>query len=307
MRIDTLYEFMLLASNLNFTDTAKSFFISQSVLSNHISNLEKELGVRLFVRDNRSVRLTKAGEVFRDDAEKITVAYEQALANLSSHKRGTSSLIRVGFLLGTFGSFLPTLCRRYHELHPETEFSLTVLDIGEAQKALKEDKVDIAFTVFTQNLPGGEYDYQTLFEDRYKLAVPITHHLAKRQSIELADLKNERVITPRFNPLKGTLAQTGVMMEKLGVEVHTDHSITDAASLMTTLVATNNVAIALDHLGVYDRSHLVFLPIEDEKTKICAGPLWKKSNELAPLDSFVDFVSTETAGLKKEDLIHKTL
>ena len=64
MRIDTLYEFLLLTSNLNFTETAKSFFVSQSVLSNHISGLEKELGIRLFVRDRHSVRLTEAGSLF---------------------------------------------------------------------------------------------------------------------------------------------------------------------------------------------------------------------------------------------------
>ena len=41
MRIETLYEFLLLTTNLNFTETAKSFYISQSVLSNHVSSLEK--------------------------------------------------------------------------------------------------------------------------------------------------------------------------------------------------------------------------------------------------------------------------
>lgn len=64
MRIDTLYEFILLATNLNFTDTAKSFFIAQSALSNHISKLERELGAKLFTRDNRSVALTKVGRRF---------------------------------------------------------------------------------------------------------------------------------------------------------------------------------------------------------------------------------------------------
>lgn len=303
MRINALYEFMMLASNLNFTDTAKGFFISQSVLSNHISNLEKELGVRLFTRDNRSVSLTQAGTIFLADAERITDAYERALENLANHKQGTSSLLRIGFLLGTFGTFLPTLCRRYHELHPEVEFSLTVLDIGETQTALKEDSVDVAFTVFAQEMQTGEYDYRALFEDRYKLAVPKTHRFATRKSIKLSDLKGERIIAPRFNPLKGTLAQTNIMMEKLGVEVCVDHSIADAATLMSTLVATNRVAIALDHLHIYDRGNLTFLPIEDEQTRVCAGPMWKRTSEVASLLPFVDYLSQETAGLTKDDLV----
>lgn len=110
MRIDTLYEFILLATNLNFTDTAKSFFIAQSALSNHISKLERELGAKLFTRDNRSVALTKVGKTFLEDAKKIVADYERALDNVAMCRQGTSSLLRIGFLLGSFGSFLPAAC-----------------------------------------------------------------------------------------------------------------------------------------------------------------------------------------------------
>lgn len=55
MKIEVLNEFLLLATNLSFTETARSLYVSQSVLSSHIIGLEKELGVRLFVRDRHSV------------------------------------------------------------------------------------------------------------------------------------------------------------------------------------------------------------------------------------------------------------
>lgn len=302
MRIDTLYEFMMLASNLSFTDTAKSFYISQSVLSNHISNLEKELGVKLFIRDNRSVVLSEVGKLFLKDAENITLAYEQAIDNIAIHEKGTSSLIRIGFLLGTFGSFLPALCRHYHELHPEIEFTFKVLDIGQAQAALNDGLIDVSFTVFMQEMQGGDYDYRTLYEDRYKLAMPKGHRLATRQSIKLADLKGENVIAPRFNPLKGTLAQINIMMQNAGVDIRIDHSIVDAASLMATLVANDQIAIALDHLGIYDRENLTFVPIDDERTKICTGPMWKRTNESSALEPFIDYLVEETRGLNKETL-----
>lgn len=111
MRIETLYEFLLLTSNLNFTETAKSFFISQSVLSGHISSLEKELGALLFVRDRHSVRLTEAGRLFQQDAQRIVEDYERALERLSQYADGVSSVVRIGFLEGSFGSFLPLVCR----------------------------------------------------------------------------------------------------------------------------------------------------------------------------------------------------
>ena len=183
MRVETLYEFLLLTTNLNFTETAKSFYISQSVLSNHVSSLEKELGIRLFVRDSHSVRLTDAGEMFREDAQKIVEDYEQALSHIAHYRDGVSSVIRIGFLLGSYGSFLPLACRRYHELHPEVEFSFSVLDIGEMQEALNDNLIDIGFTLFSKDIQGGRYEYRCLYEDEYKLAVPKTHRLADRTSI----------------------------------------------------------------------------------------------------------------------------
>lgn len=107
MRIDTLYEFILLATNLNFTDTAKSFFIAQSALSNHISKLERELGAKLFTRDNRSVALTKVGKTFLEDAKKIVADYERALDNVAMCRQGTSSLLRIGSSSDPSAPFFP--------------------------------------------------------------------------------------------------------------------------------------------------------------------------------------------------------
>ena len=58
--------FITLATLLNFTKAANAMFISQPTFSRHILSLEKELGVKLFHRDKRTVKLTKAGEVFQE-------------------------------------------------------------------------------------------------------------------------------------------------------------------------------------------------------------------------------------------------
>lgn len=82
MRIQTLYEFLVLSEKLNFTETAKGFFLSQSVLSDHITKLEKELSAKLFIRDKHSVRLTEEGRIFKEDAARIVADYEGALEQL---------------------------------------------------------------------------------------------------------------------------------------------------------------------------------------------------------------------------------
>ena len=61
MNTEHIKEFVLLASNLNFSKAAEDSFISQSSLSKHIRILEKELGAQLFIRTTRSIMLTEAG------------------------------------------------------------------------------------------------------------------------------------------------------------------------------------------------------------------------------------------------------
>ena len=305
MRIDTLYEFMLLTSNLNFTETAKSFFISQSVLSNHISGLEKELGIRLFVRDRHSVRLTEAGSLFLEDAQKIVADYEHALGRISQYRDGVSSVIRIGFLLGSFGSFLPLVCRRYSDLHPEVGFHFRTMEIGDIQAKLNENRLDVGFTLYTKESKGGKYAARCLYEDRYKLAVPKTHRLATRESITLDDLKGETVLSPRFNRTQSTLSQVSVMLRNADIDVRTDDQIVDSGALMATLVSTGHVTMTLDHHRVYANDNVAFIPIEAEGLDLCCGPIWKKSKETDTILSFVNFLVEETKDFTKDDFLSR--
>ena len=78
MDFNQLSYFIAIARNGNFTAAAKAFFVSQPCISHQIQSLEKELGVRLFIRNTRSVELTAAGEIFLEDAKKMVDLMERA-------------------------------------------------------------------------------------------------------------------------------------------------------------------------------------------------------------------------------------
>lgn len=305
MRIEALHEFLLLTTNLSFTETARSFFVSQSVLSDHISSLEKELGARLFVRDRHSVRLTEAGRIFQEDAQAIVEDYERACARLSQYREGVSSVVRIGFLLGSFGTFLPLVCRRYRAQHPDVAFRFRTLEIGQIQPALNKNEIDIGFTLFSKEMKGAQYGHCRLYDDHYQLAVPADHHLATRQGVCIADLVGETVIAPAFNRAKSTIAQMGTKLRSAGVDVRIINEIQDVGALMATLVAEGAVALAFDHLDVFGAGNIVFLSVEDVDAKLHAGPLWKKSKETDVLLSFVEFLKRDTRGFEKTDFLSR--
>lgn len=305
MRIDVLYEFLLLASNLSFSETARSLYVSQSVLSSHISSLEKELGVRLFVRDSHSVRLTEVGVMFSEDASRIVSDYEMALSRIGRYCDGASSVIRVGFLMGSFGSFLPLVCRYYREQHTQVTFSFRSLEIGQLYRELRNNNIDVAFTVYSEGTLEGKYACRRLYTDSYKIAVPKTHRLAQMSCVSIENLRGEVVVVPRFSSSQNTLVQMSGMLRKSNVDVRIDDAISDASSLVATLVATGHVGVAPDHLRVHGGNNLVFLPFEGDGNDFVAGPVWKKSKETALLVSFIDYVKNATRKFSKDDFLSR--
>ena len=106
-------------------------------------------------------------------------------------------------------------------------------------------------------------------------------------------------------PLAGHFAKAGVTPRRHLVEVRTDDQIVDSGALMATLVATDHVAMALDHHKVYGSGNVVFIPIDEEGMDLCCGPIWKKSKETDVLLSFLDFLVKETKGFTKDDFLSR--
>ena len=82
MNTEQLRYFVSVARYRNFTETAREFYVTQPAVTHQISALEREVGARLFLRTTRNVSLTRAGELFLEDAKRILDQEERALGRL---------------------------------------------------------------------------------------------------------------------------------------------------------------------------------------------------------------------------------
>ncbi|MCQ4882312.1 LysR family transcriptional regulator substrate-binding protein, partial [Alistipes onderdonkii] len=73
------------------------------------------------------------------------------------------------------------------------------MELANIQKALNENEIDVGLSIYQDGIQGAKFCYRRLYEDRYMLAVPVGHRLAKRASVSIADLRGERVVVPHFN------------------------------------------------------------------------------------------------------------
>ena len=182
------------AETKNITLSAKKLHMSQPSISLQIQNLEYEYGARFFDRTNKGVTLTKEGQIFyihvRSVLDLLSNAKEQICA-LAKDQRG---LIYLGATL-TIGEYiLPNILAFLHKTHPDVDFKVKIANTESISQAVLERKIHIG--LIEGPVPRHkELNVESFWEDELVIAVPYFHHWASRNSISLAELPYERLVT----------------------------------------------------------------------------------------------------------------
>ncbi|RJF85365.1 LysR family transcriptional regulator [Sphingomonas cavernae] len=186
-----LRQFLAVVETGNFTRAASRINVSQPTLSAGISELEKRLGAALFARSNRRVQLTEAGNRLLPHARAIEREFllaEQSVTGVSAPVRP----IRLGVLATVPTALLAAAIAGYDGVEP-----VEVIEGGEREltAGLGGGQIDLALTL----LRAGETRFQrtSLFEEGYRLALPVRHALARRESIAAEEVAGETMIARR--------------------------------------------------------------------------------------------------------------
>jgi DNA-binding transcriptional LysR family regulator len=144
MTIRQLEVFLAIAHAQSFSRAAERIHLSQPTLSEHMKELEEELGVPLFVRHSRSVSLTEAGRVFEDYATRVVAtlaAGRHAIAELDGLKRG-SLVVGASTTPGTY--VLPARIAKFREQYPGITVALRIGNSRTVEERVRDGEVDLA-------------------------------------------------------------------------------------------------------------------------------------------------------------------
>nr|WP_242693197.1 LysR family transcriptional regulator [Sabulibacter ruber] len=184
--------FLALADELHFWNTAEKMFITQSALSRQIKALEEELGVTLFERSKRSVKLTQAGIFLRDRwrplLEEITRTHRQAL---KIHE-GAYGSISIGYPGSVAYGFLPEVISRFSQTLPELKVELVEPTDISFEELLLSFRMDLAFRRDPAENPA--LSSICLYSEPFALIVPQDHPLTEQNFTGLQDVKDEKFI-----------------------------------------------------------------------------------------------------------------
>jgi DNA-binding transcriptional LysR family regulator len=194
MELRQLRFFLGVADELNFGRAATNMCIAQPALSQHIRRLERELGVPLFDRHARGVRLTPAGSAFYAAAAATIERAEQAAWIARRAATGKTGVLRVGVVPGLCARLLPEVLSRLQVRYPDIQPVLRSLDPLDIDRQLRDG--DLAVGVRAGPVEDVDLEWLPIGSEPLVALVPADHPLAQRGSVSVAELGSEPFVLP---------------------------------------------------------------------------------------------------------------
>jgi len=213
MNTGRLYEFLVLSRLLSYSKAADALYISQSVLTKHIQELEKEMGCQLLIRTTHGVALTEAGRVLVKEAPGLINKCDSALRRLRSNTIGSQGSVKIGVALEfSYSNHIRSFFQTFGARYPDIELKYDVFAGSTPSHVASE--CDILFTPCVyHNLPD---NIQRLFVRHHgtHAILPPHHPLIATSAVYLHQLAGQTIIVPHAEELFGPYAQNWMLADK---------------------------------------------------------------------------------------------
>ena len=183
--------FLEVAKREHVTDAADALHVAQSSVSRQIFNLEDELGVELFIREGRNVRLTPLGRIFYERMKQVWNMMGDAKREVEEYLNPEKGTVRIAFPISMAAHTLPSIIYAFRTRYPEAKFQMSNALYWDLIDGVINGEYNLAMIA---PMPNQEKEKKikgaTLFTENIVALLPIHHPLADREFIRLRDLKN---------------------------------------------------------------------------------------------------------------------
>ena len=269
MNLEDIRSFLAVVDNKTFLEAAEELYRSQSSLSKSIQRLEKELGVALFERTTRRVRLTAAGEELLPAARSLAGEYDRMLQIAEFHRSLETGSLRVGSIYFGKENLIVPLIARFMELHPGIDIGLEESTTTPLITSLLDRTLDVVFVSSMYPMNGEKKNFSvdsrfmscSFSVDPYYVIASKKHPLAGRSSVTFEDLDGQRLITTD-KTMDIYHEAIRAALDAHGVRMHIATHCTNVRSVLHLVSQNVGVAI-LSRLVLEEMEDKVMIPLED--------------------------------------------
>lgn len=289
MELRQLKYFVEVAKREHVSEAAETLHVAQSAISRQIANLEAELGVQLFEREGRNVRLTPIGRYFLPHAETVLRAVNHAKQQIEEYLDPERGTVKIGFPSSLASHTMPMVISAFKEQHPNVKFHLRQGSYKFLMEAVKKRELDLAFL---GPVPTDDKDIkgETLFIESFAVLLPLNHRFAKRKSLMLNELRYDPFVTFPDGYILHKIVLDACKQAGFAPIISSEGEDLDA---IKGLVSAGIGVTLLPENTFYDTMprFTVKIPIEMPEVKRNVGIIMSNHHELAPsVKVFYEFV-----------------
>lgn len=259
MELRHLRYFRMVANELHFGRAAEKLHIAQPPLSKQIQDLEAELGFELFTRTKRSVALTPAGQAFLIEVTQIFQQLDRAIDIGRKTSRGELGQISIGFVGSATYNILPLMLQQFHDRYPNVRIELHELTTDRQLIWLREGRIDIG--LIRPPIIAPYLSSQVIFQESLVVALPIDHHLAGADFIDLASLAVEPFILFPRELAPGLYDPIIASCQAAGFSPQVVQECIQMQTIVSLVSANMGVSILPESIQEAQRHGVVYKPI----------------------------------------------
>jgi len=285
--------FIAAAESGKVTEAAASVGISSSAVTNAIQELEAMLGVSLFDRHHKGLKLTYNGYHFLKHCQNIQSAVSTALHTFKDRKQYSGKL-RIGISATVAGYFLTPLLSRFNRAFPDVKIEISELKRPVAEHRLRHKELDLGILLVSNTSANHHLASETLVSSKRKLWLASDHELLQKKSISLADIEQFPYIQLTIDEAMNSHMN---FWKKLGLKPNIVFE-TSVVEAVRSMVATGE--------GITILSDMVYRPwslegeriesrsLSDDIPSMDVGLVWATEGEMPELtQAFIEFCRME--------------
>ncbi|UBU15984.1 LysR family transcriptional regulator [Nonomuraea gerenzanensis] len=289
MNLQQLRYAVALAEELNFGRAALREGVRQPPFSQQIGKLEEELGVRLFERTTRQVRLTAAGEAFVAEARTSLAHAELAAEAARRAGRGEAGRLAIGFVGSATNLTLPRVLRRFRARYPGVQVELRELTTAQQAEELRQGLLDVGLLHAPLAGPAAEVlSTRTVARELLLAALPTGHPLAGRTPLPASALAGEAfVLFPRRYG-SGLYDQIMAVARAAGFEPVVVQEAVQMQTIVGLVAAGIGVSVVPESVARLRRGDVVFRPLSPATRVVTLDVTWRTGDPNPVVRNFRD-------------------
>src|SRR5688572_24773943 len=286
MELRHLRYLVAVAEELHFGRAAILLNISQPPLSQQIRQLEEELGVRLFQRTKREVRLTEAGRRIVNEAHQVLSQVDHFAKVAAKASEGEIGHLSVGAVAGVTEILVETL-RIFSQRYPGVHIELQHMSTGSQIESLRDGAIRVGFV----NLPVTEatLTLETVKKEPLWVALPKNHRLTHFKRVPLKELAKERIILFPRRVTPGLHDVITGMCQNAGFSLNVAHEVDNLPGSLTLVSADLGISFCTPSVQKL-WPNVTFRPFEDYVPQLECAVAYRRDAQSPALDSFLRVV-----------------